>query len=197
MTTVKKKRSSKRRSSKRRSSKRPALIRPNYTAPKRDFEFEGDDEGEGEGESLRSQIRREMIGKLAAEWNELNSRREARSFRSREERDEENEYLYERAEEQAWEAMTKWAKENDVTLDFDDYKRKSWPVEAREQFEKFLTEELRKGPDGEDTMLRMQVVEELIGELGGRMKRPYEHWNEEEQYREYAERDRPEDNDDY
>jgi hypothetical protein len=195
MTTVKKKRSSKRRSSKRRSSKRPALVRPNYTAPKRGFEYEGDDEGEGEGESLKSQIRREMIGKLAAEWNELNSRREARSFRSREDRDEEDMARWEQAEEQAWEAMPKWAEANDVTLDFDDYKRKSWPPEAKEHFEKLQTKFSKSESD--DTGLRMQVVEELIGELGGRMMRPYEHWNEEEAYREHAERDRPEDNDDY
>jgi len=195
MITVKKKRSSKRRSSKRRSSKRPALIRPNYTAPKRDFEFESDDEGEGEGESLRSQIRREMIGKLAAEWNELNSRREERSFRSREERDEEDQARYENAQERAWEAMSGWAEAHDITLDIDDYKQKSWPPEAREQFEKFVVEFSKSESD--DTGLRMQVVEELIGELGGRMKRPYEHWNEEESQMEYAERDRDGDNDDY
>jgi hypothetical protein len=201
MTTVKKKRSSKRRSSKRRSSKKPAPIRPNYTAPKRDFEYEGDDEGEGEGESLKSQIRREMIGKLASEWNELNSRREARSFRSREERDEENEYLYERAEEHAWEAMTHWAEDNEVELDWNDSGRTSWPPEARAEFDELLKKELgeRSGVEGEDenTNLRMQVIEELIGELGGRMMRPYEHWNEEEQYREYAERDSDDDRDDY
>ncbi len=190
-------RSSKRKSSKRRSSKRPARVTPNYTAPKRGFVFEGGEEGE-EGEDLRTKIRREMIGKLASEWNSLNSKREARSFRSREERDEEGEYLAERADEQAWEAMAKWAEENEVTLDFDDYKRRSWSQEAKDQYEKFVQEFFAKetGTDDE-TALRMQVVEELIGELGGRMMRPYEHWNEEEQYREYAERDRPEDQDDY
>jgi hypothetical protein len=190
-------RSSKRKSSKRRSSKRPARVTPNYTAPKRGFVFEGGEEGE-EGEDLRTKIRREMIGKLASEWNSLNSKLEARSFRSREERDEEGEYLYERAQEHAWMAMERWAKENEIDLDLDDLKMKTWPTEAKELYEKRLAEELREsGPEGDDTALRMSVVEDLIGELGGRMMRPYEHWNEEEQAMEYAERDRGDEGDDY
>jgi hypothetical protein len=49
----------------------------------------------------------------------------------------------------------------------------------------------------DDTATRMSVVEELLGELGARMARPYEHWNEEEHLMEYAERDRGDYPDDY
>jgi hypothetical protein len=34
---------------------------------------------------------------------------------------------------------------------------------------------------------RKQVIEELLSELGARMARPYEHWNEMESYMEYEE----------
>lgn len=195
MTT---RRSSKRRSSKRRSSKRPAPVRKNYTAPKRGFEFTGDDKGEGEGESLKSQIRREMVEKLAAEWNELNSKLEERSFRSREERDEEAEYLGDQAESYADDRIGDWAAAQGLDPDVVSGPKRKWPPEVREHYDKLIEEyhESHKS-NADDTALRMQVVEELIGELGGRMMRPYEHWNEEEQQMEYAERDRGDDRDDY
>lgn len=36
----------------------------------------------------------------------------------------------------------------------------------------------------------LQTIEDMLAEYGARLMRPYEHWNEEEQYREYMERDR-------
>lgn len=36
-------------------------------------------------------------------------------------------------------------------------------------------------------ILKKEVVEELLSELGARMARPYEHWNEDERYMEYME----------
>jgi hypothetical protein len=38
--------------------------------------------------------------------------------------------------------------------------------------------------------LEVEIVEEKLAPLGARMMRPYEHWNEDEHYMEYAERDR-------
>ena len=35
--------------------------------------------------------------------------------------------------------------------------------------------------------IRMEVIEELLSQLGARMMRPYEHWNEDEKYMEYME----------
>jgi len=35
--------------------------------------------------------------------------------------------------------------------------------------------------------LRLEVIEELLSDLGARMMRPYEHWNEDERYMEYME----------
>lgn len=38
--------------------------------------------------------------------------------------------------------------------------------------------------------LHIEWIEERLHSLGARMSRPYEHWNEEERYMEYMERDR-------
>lgn len=38
--------------------------------------------------------------------------------------------------------------------------------------------------------LEVELVEEKLAALGARMMRPYEHWNEDERYMEYMERDR-------
>ncbi len=38
--------------------------------------------------------------------------------------------------------------------------------------------------------LEIEVVEEMLEKMGARMMRPYEHWNEDERYMEYMERDR-------
>jgi hypothetical protein len=175
------------------------LIRSGSTrAPKRGFEYEGDDKGEGEGESLKSQIRREMIEKLAAEWNELNSKLEERSFRSREERDDEADFLADQAENYADDRIGDWVAAQGLDASVLDESRRKWPTEVREQYEKLKDEYFAQSKSqSDDAALRMQVVEELIGELGGRMMRPYEHWNEEEHLMEYAERDRGDDRDDY
>jgi hypothetical protein len=37
---------------------------------------------------------------------------------------------------------------------------------------------------------RLEVLEEMLAKHGARMMRPYEHWNEDEAYMEYQERDR-------
>lgn len=38
--------------------------------------------------------------------------------------------------------------------------------------------------------LKIEVIEEMLAKMGARMMRPYEHWNEDEAYMEYSERDR-------
>ena len=38
--------------------------------------------------------------------------------------------------------------------------------------------------------VKMEVIEGMLEKYGARMMRPYEHWNEDERYMEYMERDR-------
>ena len=176
-----------------RSSKRSSRrLSPNYTPPKRGFVVES----ESGGDDLRAEVRREMIAKLAAEWNMLNAQIERRSFRSREEAEDEAEYLAEMASAYADDHLSERAAAEGVdvsNLPGDIYR---WPEDAK-KLHRSLEDEFykhRKDSDVDsDLALRAEVVQEMISELGGRMMRPYEHWNEEESYREYAERDRDED----
>lgn len=41
-----------------------------------------------------------------------------------------------------------------------------------------------------ERQLEVEMVEEKLARIGARMMRPYEHWNEDEQYVEYMERER-------
>ena len=41
-----------------------------------------------------------------------------------------------------------------------------------------------------ERQLEIEIVEEKLERMGARMMRPYEHWNEDERYMEYQERDR-------
>jgi hypothetical protein len=104
------------------------------------------------------------------------------------------------AEEYASDKMAKFIESGNASFSEDDlfefYKRNSnLPEEIRAEIgkmeRKFLDEfyAKQKEKNSEDA-LRIQVIEELLSDLGGRMMRPYEHWNEEEHIREYMERDR-------
>lgn len=50
--------------------------------------------------------------------------------------------------------------------------------------------EIRKRADEAAKEARIQALEAQLHALGARMCRPYEHWNEDEKYMEYMERDR-------
>jgi hypothetical protein len=166
----------------------------------RDGDFDENDEP-----SLKRKIREEMIQKLAREWNEYHTRLEHRSWRSDEDRDEEADYLSEMAEEFAQEKLVALANFGSVSFTEEDienfpwdHRREKFPKLAenilkdiKEHHRKFIDEfyAKQKEKDSEDA-LRIQVIEELLSDLGGRMMRPYEHWNEEEHIREYMERDR-------
>jgi hypothetical protein len=191
------KRTSKKKSSKRRTSKRSpgASLRSNYRAPTRGWSYSDDREPEDEND-LRAKIRREMIDKLASEWNDLNSKLEERSFRSDEDREAEADAMADRAADYADEKLGLWVQEQiGQGAPFDENvlnkPQRQWPSEVLEQHQKFTDEFYQNDKKhGDDTGLRMQVVEELLGELGARMMRPYEHWNEDERYMEWSERDR-------
>lgn len=181
-------RTSKRKSSKRASSRRPvarAAMRPNYTPPKRGYVFEprpGEFDEETGELNQRGRIREEMIKKLASEWNEANERMEARSFMSDEEKADEADYHAERAMDYAWNH-----------LDDEDHAEENSP-RVKEKLARLEDEYYSKLAERErEDFDRRDIVEGLLSELGARMSRPYEHWNEEESYREWAERDRDDD----
>ncbi len=57
---------------------------------------------------------------------------------------------------------------------------------AQAEFEQRQRETLRAARHDAE----VRVIEEALARLGARMMRPYEHWNEDEAYMAYAERDR-------
>ena len=107
----------------------------------REFVIENEDEDDNGELTLKAEMRREMIGKLAQEWNKYNT-------------------LIERM---------RWIDEDREDEDSKD----EYYVEVNKRA--CLNHE------------RMVVIEELLSELGARMMRPYEHWNEDERYMEYME----------
>ena len=126
--------------------------------------------------ALKAKIREEMIGKLAAEWNVLNRRIEESSWRSH--MYEEQDYLAEMCQESVYEAVEE-AKDKNPGITKDELR------EVRQAAEDKFYEEIHK--KDQEIYTRKQVIEELLSELGARMARPYEHWNEMESYMEYEE----------
>ena len=128
---------------------------------------------------LKAKIRSEMIDKLAAEWNAIHDRMERRSFRSREDIDEEDDYISDQYDEQIDGELAKAeeAKGSPLTRD-----------ESLDVSDK-LREDIRRaaGLSSDEDYTKLVVIEELLGDLGARMMRPYEHWNEDERYMEYME----------
>lgn len=137
--------------------------------------IEYDDNGEL---TLKSQIREEMVKKLASEWNEINRKIEMRSWASRNESMDEGDYHAEMSESCA---------DND---EYDAVQKNPnlTSPERKEIREKAIASywENKNNKDRE-IYLRREVIEDLLSDLGARMMRPYEHWNEEERYMEYAE----------
>ena len=136
---------------------------------------------------MKSEIRQEMINKLAAEWNEVHTKIERDSWRSREDREDEADYLGEMLDEHQGEAEYKATQKNpNLTAE----EIRVIRDKVKDAFEK----EIRL-KDSQQHM-RMEVIEGLLSDLGARMMRPYEHWNEEERYMEYME-NRYDERDDY
>lgn len=127
---------------------------------------------------MKTKIREEMIQKLASEWNEVHQRMEERSWRSEDERSDEADYYAMLADDAADNAEAIALKANP---DMSEDELKAVRAKSREDFDKELSEKRN------ESALRLSVIEELLGELGARMARPYEHWNEDEKYMEYME----------
>ena len=124
--------------------------------------------------ALKAKIREEMISKLAEEWNQINRRLEQDSWCSHEEQD----YLAEMCQESVYEAVEE-AKDKNPGITKDELR------EVRQNAEDKFYEEIHK--KDQEIYTRKQVIEDLLSELGARMARPYEHWNEMESYMEYEE----------
>jgi hypothetical protein len=82
--------------------------------------------------------------------------------------------IHNQLEEEGWRMQSLARGERDYEYDEDENP-------AREMLRKIRLESLRN---------ELSAIEEALGELGARMMRPYEHWNEDEKYMEYMERDR-------
>lgn len=123
---------------------------------------------------LKAKIREEMIQKLAAEWNQINNRLENNYYLMEEEQD----HLSEMCQESVYEAVCE-AKEKNPSISKEELR------DIRQCAEDSFYEEISK--KDQEILLRKQVIEELLSELGSRMARPYEHWNEMESYMEYQE----------
>ena len=126
--------------------------------------------------AMKAKIREEMIIKLAKEWNELDRRVQEDSWRSHEEVCEDQYFLAEMCQESVHEAVEE-AKDKNPNITKEELR------DIRQEAEdKFYEEISRKD---QEICLRKEVIEELLSELGARMARPYEHWNEMESYMEY------------
>lgn len=136
-------------------------------------------ENNGDESDLRMKIRTEMVQKLAAEWNAINNQIERNSWRCQEDIDAEADYHAEMEEEF-------------IAGDLDCAEReKGFPLteDEEKQIRKKAREDYRNKVNEQDNEIyvRQDVIEELLSELGARMMRPYEHWNEDERYMEYME----------
>jgi hypothetical protein len=121
---------------------------------------------------MKREIKEEMLNKLASEWNTAHNEIEQESFRDRDDRDNEADYLAEIASERG----------DTVSYELEQQGK------TKEEC-KIAVEEFYAGIDKKknEKHVRLKVIEELLYTLGARMMRPYEHWNEDERYMEYME----------
>lgn len=88
-------------------------------------------------------------------------------------------------EREGWERQARY----EDGAGYDDYD----PYEDMEDDEReaaMAEEALRKRVQAAKEQAEIETLEERLAELGARMARPYEHWNEDERLMEYLERDR-------
>ena len=143
----------------------------------RAYVLEGEYDESGE-ETMKSKIRREMCDKLASEWNETHRKIEERSWRVSREVDDEADYLADQCADACYEAAEAAEAKNPAIT------KEELQAVRQEVETKFYAEvDAKKRIDHQ----RLEVIEELLSDLGGRMMRPYEHWNEDEKYMEYME----------
>lgn len=104
---------------------------------------------------------------LAKKWSELTNAEEQRMFRRM-------------AEYEDGSGRDEEACEDCAACEAGDYGQCEYILEMARK-----TAELQAERD-----LEIELIEDKLDAIGARMMRPYEHWNEDERYMEYAERER-------
>lgn len=127
---------------------------------------------------LEREIHEEMIKRLANEYNRLNNEIERRSFISEEDQDNYYDYLSECANDYA-----------DSKLEKDVEKKPHISQDEIRDLHRIYMEEYYQEQEKKRNKIYVErdAVEALLHNLGARMMRPYEHWNEDEKYMEYME----------
>lgn len=121
---------------------------------------------------IRKEAREKIINELVQKWNTLHRKIEARQWDIEGMQDTINENL-----ESTYECAYELALRDGLSANDAHWK-------AREAVE----EQEREFNENENRLwLELEAVEDILGELGARMMRPYEHWNEDERYMEYME----------
>lgn len=149
----------------------------------RSFVIEDEDiDADDEIGKMKLEIKKEMINKLASEWNSLNNQIESRRYQTMNDdyADAFTDVHEDQVEDEAHAVYEKAIKEGKSKAEARQLKD-----EARERIWEELEEEHAKVD--RKPYIRMEVIEELLARLGARMMRPYEHWNEDERYMEYME----------
>lgn len=127
-------------------------------------------------EVMRHEVKLKMVKQLADKWNALNREMEMRSWRGRDERMDEDDYLADQLDE-TYQCTLECALEDGKSRE----EAVALATDAREKHEERMEAEWQK------PILEMELIEEQLHSLGARLMRPYEHWNEDERYMEYME----------
>lgn len=121
---------------------------------------------------IRKEAREKIINELVQKWNTLHRRIEARQWDAEGMQDTLSENL-----ESTYECAYELALRDGLSTVDAHWKAREAVEEQRKEFQ-----------ENENRLwLELEAVEDILGELGARMMRPYEHWNEEERYMEYME----------
>lgn len=131
-----------------------------------------------ETSAIKRKMKMELIQKLCAEWNDVHSAIERRSWRSREDRYDEEDYHAERVSELEDEAIYEAEQKNPALTKEE---KRAIRQKVSDDYDAELLKQEQK------IYLKQEAIEELLRDLGVRMMRPYEHWNEDERYMEYME----------
>jgi len=138
-----------------------------------------DAETASEHDELLLEVVAEQCNKLMARWNQLEQMYELRKRREYESGESLDcgEYECEIAEERAQCEADERGLEGRDAREYVDRRRD----EILDEFDKQRAQEIEK------LLLEQQTIERMLDGLGARLKRPYEHWNEEERYMEFME----------
>jgi hypothetical protein len=133
-----------------------------------------------------------IVQELASRWNAMHEEDERDSFRSREDREAQAEFEGERDAEAISLLQEKHMKDNglpcETTTQINAFaESEDGGAIAKKYFE---DREAKKAADVQKRQDERTALEELLRHYGARMARPYEHWNEMEDFMRYHEEDR-------